>query len=604
LDVATHALQELSAANSHGLTNDTAQADELFERTWRAAYPALRSRAQRLVGGQTDQTDDLLGSAAIKALQFMRRSPQKLTDPEVFLFVVLRHVFLDAVRRRTRDNRLFGSPLALDDDMGVADMGSNHVPEDWNEHREQLQLVAAALQTMPRAQQRLFVLRFLDELPYSAIAERLEISEPLARKRVQLLRGRLMAALERDAIHALAPSALEPEHTMPDTSFQGCQTPSEPPVSDSPAKQHHPTKEHDMINWNAQFTQMIRKTNQAYWGNWSLSSEITPGAVGIVDPSTGLFKLIATAIPGVSDGNFLHNKVSSDWNAMTSDVSRTETDIDLKGEVTDPDTGITTKAGLQIQWKFGTEGSMVSKCALDAETVLNNPDAVLGQNIDWLVQRAGQSGMGSEGRIAQGFGVVTSVLYARSGLNVGSMAADNTFSLTGTAAGVHKLLGEASGKGSFTSTNESKSVDKHLWPSEAGVLPTGSVPLAFTFASFDGKLLLPRWITHISAYQLVIRNNHGGTYKVVINLKYDTPRGPKTNSTYATGGLTATIADIPLDASNLQLQLVFKGVSTDETHNLQWASPRGQWVNGVRHVDLYGVWPGQTRAVDVEAGLA
>lgn len=359
-----------------------------------------------------------------------------------------------------------------------------------------------------------------------------------------------------------------------------------------------------MINWNAQFTQMIRKTNQAYWGNWSLSSEVSPGAVGIVDPSTGLFKLIASEIPNVSEGNFLKNKVSTDWNAMTSDVSRTEAEVDLKGDVTDPETGATAKAGLQVKWKFGQEGSMVSKCALDSETVLNNPDAVLGQNIDWLVERAAQSGMGSSGRIAQGFGVVTSVLYARSGLNVGSMAADNTFSLTGSASGVQKLLGEATGKGSFTSTSESKSVDKHLWPSEAGVLPSGSVPLAFTFASFDGRLLLPRWITHIGAYQLVIRNTHGGTYNVGVKLTYDTPRGAKTHETSVIGGLTATIADIPLDASNLKATLVFHGVRTDETHALQWASPRGQWLNGVRHVDLHGVWPGQTRAVDAEAGLS
>ncbi|MEZ0471608.1 hypothetical protein [Luteimonas salinilitoris] len=359
-----------------------------------------------------------------------------------------------------------------------------------------------------------------------------------------------------------------------------------------------------MIHWNAQFTQMIRKTNQAYWGNWSLSSEIAPGAVGIVDPATGLFKLIASAIPGVSEDNFLRNKVSSDWNAMTSDVSRTETEVDLKGEVTDPDTGVTAKAGLKVEWKFGREGSMISKCALDSESVLNNPDAVLGGNLDWLAERAAQSGMGSDGRIAQGFGVVTGVLYARSGLNVGSMAADNTFSLTGTASGVQKLLGEASGKGSFTSTSASKSVDKHLWPSEAGVLPSGSVPLAFTFASFDGRLLLPRWINHISAYQLVIRNTNGGTYIVDARLQYDTPRGRKSTEVRVSGALTATIADIPLDASNLELALVFRGVRTDETHHLRWSSPRGQWVNGVRHVDLYGVWPGQTRAVDVEAGLA
>lgn len=359
-----------------------------------------------------------------------------------------------------------------------------------------------------------------------------------------------------------------------------------------------------MIHWNAQFTQMIRKTNQAYWGNWSLSSEITPGAVGIVDPATGLFKLIASAIPGVSEGNFLHNRVSSDWSAMTSDVSRTETEVDLKGEATDPETGLTAKAGLQVQWKFGHEGSMMSKCALDGETVLNNPDAVLATNIGWLTARATQAGMGTGDRIAQGFGVVTSVLYARSGLNVGSMSNDNTFSLTGTASGVRKLLGEVSGKGSFTSTSASKSVDKHMWPSEAGVLPSGSVPLAFTFASFDGQLLLPRWITHIGAYQLVIRNNHGGTYIVDATLTYDTPRGQGKKSATVSGGLTSTFGDIPLDASNLKLQLVFRGVLSNETHNLQWNSPRGQWVSGVRHVDLFGRWPEQTRVVDVEAGLA
>jgi len=202
LDVAAHASYEISRADDNGATNDPTHADRLFERTWRAAYPALRSRAQRLVGGRSDQADDLLGRAAIKALQFMRRSPQKLTDPQVFLFVVLRHVFLDTVRRHARDSLLFDDSVALDDDASAVNAGRDDVPEDWNAHREQLQRVAAALQTMPREQQHLFDLRFRDELPYSVIAERLGINEPLARKRVQLLRGRLMAALEPDTIHA------------------------------------------------------------------------------------------------------------------------------------------------------------------------------------------------------------------------------------------------------------------------------------------------------------------------------------------------------------------------------------------------------------------
>lgn len=359
-----------------------------------------------------------------------------------------------------------------------------------------------------------------------------------------------------------------------------------------------------MINWNAQFTQLIRKSNPTLWGNWTLNSEVSPGAVGILDPSTGTFKLIADAVPGVSKGNFIQNSVSSDWDTMSSEVSRTETEFELGAEVTDPDTGVTGKGGMEIAWKFGREGSMVSKCALDFESVLNNPDAVVADHLDWLVQRAAQSGMGSDRGIAQGFGIITSVLYARSGLNVGSMASDNTFSLKGSASAVQKMVGEVKGKGSYTSANSSKSVDKHLWPSESGVVAKTSAPLAYTFASFDGRLLLPRWITNISAYQLIVSNAHGGTYIVDANLQYDTPHGRKTVTGTASGGLTATFGDIPLDATNLELELGFRGVMTTEKHKLQWKNPRGQWISGVRHVDLYGIWPGDTRAVDAEAGMA
>ncbi|MCF4996604.1 hypothetical protein GIW70_13130 [Pseudomonas syringae] len=359
-----------------------------------------------------------------------------------------------------------------------------------------------------------------------------------------------------------------------------------------------------MINWNGQFTQLIRQSKPGAWGNWTLSSEVSPGAVGILDPLTGTFKLIADTVPGLSADNFIKTTVSSDWDTMSSEVSRTETEIDLGGEVTDPETGVSAKAGMDITWKFGREGSMVSKCALDLESVLNNPDTVLANHLDWLVQRATQSGMGSDSGIAQGFGIITSVLYARSGLNVGSMSSDNAFSLKGNASAVQKMVGEVKGKGSYSSASSSKSVDKHLWPSESGVLAAGSAPLAYTFASFDGRLVLPSWVRYINAFQLIISNANGGTYIVDATLAYDTPRGRKTAEGTASGGLTVSFSDIPLDASNVVLECGFRGVMSTEKHLLQWKSPRGQWIGGVRHVDLYGVWPGSTRAVDVEAGTA
>lgn len=357
-----------------------------------------------------------------------------------------------------------------------------------------------------------------------------------------------------------------------------------------------------MVNWNAQFTQLIRKSNNVLWGNWTLSSEVAPGAVGILDPSSGSFKLVAASLPDLSDDSLQRNAVSSDWEAMTSDVSRHETAVEIAGGVTDPETGITGTAGVDVAWKFGQEGAMTSNCAMDAEVLLKDFDSVAQANMDWLVQRASQCGMGANGGIAQGFGIITSVLYAKSGVNVGSLAKDNTFSLKGSASAVHKMIGQAEGKGSYSSSSATKSVDKHLWPSEAGVLAAGSAPLAFTFASFDGRLLLPRWIGGIGAFRLILDNSHGGTYIVRAKLDYDCQSGHKTVSTSVSGGLKATIGDIPLDASNLKLVCEFVCVGANEKHAFEWVCPRGQWVTGERHIDLSGVWPGATKAVDREAG--
>ena len=65
-----------------------------------------------------------------------------------------------------------------------------------------------------------------------------------------------------------------------------------------------------MVNWNAQFTQLIRKSNNVLWGNWTLSSEVAPGAVGILDPSSGSFKLVAASLPDLSDDGLQRNASS------------------------------------------------------------------------------------------------------------------------------------------------------------------------------------------------------------------------------------------------------------------------------------------------------
>ncbi len=172
-------------------------ADQMFVHAWRAAQPELDRRARRLADGHQDRADDLLANTAIKALLFMRRAPEAMTDPEGFLFVVLRHVFLDSMRRNGRDKEVFDRAVDVDSEQAARAAGGALSAIQRLELEEQLARVTASVKTMTREQRRLFALRFLDELSYPAIAEKLGVNQPLVRKRIQLLRKRLKLMADR-----------------------------------------------------------------------------------------------------------------------------------------------------------------------------------------------------------------------------------------------------------------------------------------------------------------------------------------------------------------------------------------------------------------------
>lgn len=166
-------------------------ADAMFVDAWRAVLPELRRRALRLADGRRDQADDMLAETAVKALLFMRRSPGSITDPRGFLFVVLRHVFLDNARRSRREGEIVDRAVDAGNEVDrAAAVGPSTARHAELQH--QVARVAAAVATLPREQRRLFALRFVEDLPYPAIAGRLHVNQPLVRKRVQLLRRRLV----------------------------------------------------------------------------------------------------------------------------------------------------------------------------------------------------------------------------------------------------------------------------------------------------------------------------------------------------------------------------------------------------------------------------
>ncbi|GGA02121.1 RNA polymerase sigma factor [Dyella caseinilytica] len=167
------------------------QGDALFERAWRVIKFDLQRRALRLVRGDRAAAEELVADTALKALIYMRRVPQRIRNPEGFLFVVLNHVFLDSVRHLDREERVFRYSADFDDDHWSEAVAPTLQPPDVVELNESLSSIADAIEHLPRESRQLFALKFEQDLPYAVIAERLHISEALARKRVELLRRRL-----------------------------------------------------------------------------------------------------------------------------------------------------------------------------------------------------------------------------------------------------------------------------------------------------------------------------------------------------------------------------------------------------------------------------
>jgi len=172
-----------------------AVADRMFVAAWDASHPELKYRARRLANGNHDLADELLANTAVKALIFMRRSPHMITDARGLLYIVLRHVFLDAMRRNhVQDATLDRVPDPQQKIESTGDTGPSTFR--YAELQQSLERLNTAVAALPDEQQRLFEFRFVEDLPYHVIAERLGINPPLARKRIELLRKKLRLTFE------------------------------------------------------------------------------------------------------------------------------------------------------------------------------------------------------------------------------------------------------------------------------------------------------------------------------------------------------------------------------------------------------------------------
>lgn len=170
--------------------------------------------------------------------------------------------------------------------------------------------------------------------------------------------------------------------------------------------------------------------------------QIKPGAVGIVDAYSGDFSLVTENLPGVGE-RVKDIPSSNTWQLSSVEVTREESEVKLDGTYVDPESGTKIDAGLEVKWGFAKAGSIVSEFSLSHESIVEDFGTLLDQNMDWLADKAKSVGMGSDRNIDQGFGMVTSVLWANSGLNIGSQENKSDFSIVGSISGINEMLGVA-----------------------------------------------------------------------------------------------------------------------------------------------------------------
>lgn len=342
--------------------------------------------------------------------------------------------------------------------------------------------------------------------------------------------------------------------------------------------------------WNIAFTNILRQTNQASWGNWNLSPDIKPGAVGFIDPDTGSFTLV-NALP---NAKIVSLNSPEDWTIESSSVHKTESDIDFKGGYKDPSSGKEVNVGLKVDWSFSEEGSLASNATVVTHDHVDNFGIMLQKNYDWLLEQAESVGWAPNKVIAQGFGMITNAKFCTGGVNIASLDKESDFSITGSVDGVTAMTGggtaSASLKGSYKETDQTKAFESHLWPSEVDSVAPQNIGISYQFASFDGKLIMPTWITPLSGFTVILDNAHGGSYIGNCTVSYNVPgkKDPVTQGTHVPGGQNHTIDGIPLNATNLKIEVDFEAGST---FHFSRSAPLAQLPSGVIAIDMSGVWP-------------
>ncbi|KZL21422.1 RNA polymerase sigma factor [Pseudovibrio axinellae] len=164
---------------------------------WNENRRKIFGRAFHLTSGDMDAAEELMSATIIKVASHFEQRPLNMREPIAFFMYALKNEFISQYRKKRYEYRFRdGEKDVYDEHLAPAEVQS--APQEvLLAQKEELMLIGQTLEKLPVIYQQIFSMKFVEDRSYSEISEELNISQALARKRVQFLREKLRNARSR-----------------------------------------------------------------------------------------------------------------------------------------------------------------------------------------------------------------------------------------------------------------------------------------------------------------------------------------------------------------------------------------------------------------------
>jgi RNA polymerase sigma factor (sigma-70 family) len=190
--------------NRTGLGSGSDILNQSFWLVWLQHREYLRKKSLYLLDAHREDAEDALSNAMLKAFHHFVDSSGGVENMRGWLSTIVYNACMDGHRHAKRSRDLFTETEAAEYENLASGGGSSaQTPEDIVRAQESLEDLYRLITELPEALRSPLLMRTIDHLSYSEIAQRLQLTEPNVRKRVQQARDLLRTSRLREGIAEL-----------------------------------------------------------------------------------------------------------------------------------------------------------------------------------------------------------------------------------------------------------------------------------------------------------------------------------------------------------------------------------------------------------------